>query len=157
MNGDDNINLGYPIKFIQKQLSDKDVEDDKLYRAYLADIFDEQEYAGRRQQLKSSKQLLQEELEKLERQLVSRDEIEEQRTLIIAVAEQVQKLGITLEAPFELKRRIIAIIVDKITLNVDENWLLLEGAVPGTFSLDNTIESVPGPKRHGKMLRFHST
>jgi hypothetical protein len=60
------------------------------------------------------------------------------------VCENARKNGLSLDAPFELKRRIIKTIVEKITLNVNKGWFELEGIVRGQYSLfSNNSENGP--------------
>jgi hypothetical protein len=46
---------------LEKQIKEKDLEDERLYWAYLADVFDEREFAARRKPLKESHRRLEEE------------------------------------------------------------------------------------------------
>jgi len=53
------------IGTLQRQIHDNDREDQKLYQAYMADVFDEHEFAVRRRRLKEARASLEQELEQL--------------------------------------------------------------------------------------------
>jgi hypothetical protein len=72
--GEQNEQLLSQAEFIQKQIDELSVDDEKLYKAYMAGVFDEHEYAGRRQMLKQNNQILVQELNKIRSSLMSPEE-----------------------------------------------------------------------------------
>ena len=118
----------------ERQLRDLEREDEKLYRAYVADVFDEHEYSLRRAKLKDRQATLAAELATLgDRQAVV-DAAADRRALLRTLSRDATAMGIALAAPFELKQRIIKLLVDKITLNVRERWFHIQGALPPMLS-----------------------
>jgi hypothetical protein len=133
------------VEALERRIKENDQEDEKLYRAYLADVFDEREFAVRRKALKESRERLVDERHALQDQLLSAEELEEKKSLVLAVAEHAQQAGLTLDAPFEFRQRMLKLLVDKITLDVNGGWFRIEGEIPGRHPLfdDVPIESIP--------------
>jgi hypothetical protein len=102
--------------FIQSQIQEKQLEDQKLYRAYLANGFDELEFAERRKLLKEQVERLSDELTKVKSQIITEEQFEEQKRLILSIAEENRQKGLTVDAPFATKRQILKTVVDRIVL-----------------------------------------
>jgi site-specific DNA recombinase len=120
------------IAFIQSQLTALDVEDESLYRAYLSQAFDADEFAARRQPLRDRRQKLHEEKEALQRQMSQQASREEMMQGILETVEalRAQAQG---DIPFELKRKIVRMVVEKVTLDTREERFEIEGAIVGSF------------------------
>lgn len=142
--GDRNEEIHRQITFLEDQVKNAKVEDEKLYKAYLAGVFDENEYAERRKLIKGNQQKLIEEINWLRGALMSDDQYEIRKRETLIVCENAQRNGLSLDAPFDIKRRIIKTIVEKITLNANEGWFELEGVIQGQYRLfDNINENGP--------------
>jgi hypothetical protein len=102
----------------------------------MAGVFDEHEYAGRRQMLKQNNQILVQELNKIRSSLMSPEEFEDRKRFILALSEKAVNSGLVMNAPFEVKQRLIKTVVDKITLNTNEGWFSLEGVISGLYAFD---------------------
>ena len=122
-------------------------EDEKLYKAYVAGVFNEVEYAGRRKLIKDNQQKLTAELRQLGDNLISPDRFEQQKQEILLICEHATANGLAQDAPIEVKRNILKAIVEKIVLNVDENWFELEGVIHGRYALYADPDSRPKPRR----------
>jgi len=48
-----------------------------------------------------------------------------------------------MNTPFEFKQRIIKLAVDKIVLDLNEDWFRLKGVLREKYPLSDTIESTP--------------
>lgn len=133
------------VQALERRIKENDLEDEKLYRAYLADVFDEREFAVRRRALKESREALVDELHSFQDQLLSVEQLEEKKRLVLAVAEHAQQAGLTVDAPFEFRQRMLKLLVDKIFLDVNGGWFRIEGEIPGRYPLfdDVPIESIP--------------
>lgn len=151
LNNGENAGLNRQIAFLQKQIRESADEDQKLYRAYLAEVFDEQEFRARRVALKEREQLLNQELRQLEERRVTSEQIELDKALIRAVSDRMRQSGIALDAPYELKKRIIQMVVDKIIVDTAKQTFELQGQIRGNFRLmdDGSIVST----RVGRGLR----
>jgi len=144
LNSGESAGLKRQMDFLKRQMTESEEEDQKLYRAYLADVFDEQEFKARRVQLKARVVLLQEELEKLEKRCVTKEQIELDKALLRSVSEHMREAGITLDAPYELKKRIVRMVVDKIIVDAANKKFELLGQIRGSFLLkdDGSIERI---------------
>ena len=71
------------------------------------------------------------------------EDFEERKRLILAMAAHAKESGLAANAPFEIKQRIVKLLVDKVVLNVSEGWLRIEGVVPQKQSLNGSIENIP--------------
>jgi site-specific DNA recombinase len=136
-----NANMERQIDYLRCEIEAKKVEDDKLYRAYVAGVFDEVEYAERRRDLKAEGAKLAGELDKLLPQRVSIEQFEAQRELVLEFSARLRAMNAHVNPPFELKQRILKMTVDKIILNKRERWFRLEGVVRGTFDIANSFTS----------------
>lgn len=145
--GDRNEQVSRQIAFLESQIASSKTEDEKLYKAYVAGVFNEVEYAGRRKMIKDNQQKLTTELRQLHENLISPDRFEQQKQEILLICERATANGLAHDAPFEVRRNIIKSIVDKIVLDVDGNWFELEGIIRGRYSLFEDPEARPKPRR----------
>jgi site-specific DNA recombinase len=136
MFGEHSAQIEQQIGYLQREIDSKQVEDERLYRAYLSGAFDEQEFAVRRQAMKAEVSNLTDALDRLQGQIVSQQEFEARRNALLSIAEQVRAANVILEPPFELKQRIIKQLVDKIRLNAQERWFTMEGKIRGAYSIE---------------------
>ena len=133
--GERNNQTSRQISFLENQINELNIEDDKLYKAYLAGVFNETEYAGRRRLVKENRQRLQAELQQLNGNLISPEKLEERKQEILIVCSHATSNGLVQNAPFEVKRNIIKTIIERIILNVNEGWFELEGVIHGRYYL----------------------
>ncbi len=133
-----NRELEHQVNYLERELASKDDDDDKLLRAYMAGAFDEHEYAARRKVLKDEHARIAEELIRLRYQVMTPEQLEQRKQTVLAMSEQMHAQNIPLDPPFELKQRIIRLVVDEIILNMTDGWLKLNGAIRGTFPIVNT-------------------
>ncbi len=131
--GGDNAQLRDEITFLERQLKERDDEDEKLYRAYQADVFDAHEYAARRRLVKEGRSKLLTELEHLRSQVMTEAQLEERKRLVRAIAASAPHAKLIKDASFEDRQRIIKLVVDRVVLNVNEGWCRIEGAVRGIY------------------------
>jgi len=136
LEADSNTGLHRQMAFLRRQLADSEQEDQKLYRAFMADVFDEEEYAARRKLLKAKIATLEKERKELEKKVVSVEEVEADKALILAFASQAQAMGLMADAPFDFKQRVLKLLVHRITVNVRERWFRIEGHISGLWSID---------------------
>ena len=129
------------MEYLDSQIRELKLEDERLYRAYLADAFDETEYAEHRSLITSQLQRLQLERERLEANLMLPEQFEERKQEILVICQNTKLSGLVFDAPFEVRQRIIKTIVDKITLNANEGWFELEGVISGQYLFNNKNEN----------------
>lgn len=138
-----NEQLRQQIIFLEEQIREAAGEDAKLYRAYLAGAFDEVEYAEQRKALKDGSQNAASEIARLNSLLMTPEQYDERKREIMLICQNATASGLTLDAPFEVKKRIIHTIIDRIILNVNEGWFELNGIFSGRYHLptNDDIES----------------
>ena len=139
--GDQNEQTNRQIAFLESQIAESKIEDEKLYKAYLADVFDEIEYAERRKILKDGRQRLSDEIARQRNSLMTIDEYELRRREIQMICRSAINNGLALNAPFEIRQRVIKSVVDRITLNVNEGWFEMEGVIRGQYLLFDNDEN----------------
>lgn len=145
--GDRNEQVSRQIAFLESQMASSKTEDEKLYKAYVAGVFNEVEYAGRRKMIKDNQQKLNMELRQLHENLISPERFEKQKQEILLICERATANGLAHDAPFEVRRNIIKAIVEKIVLDVDGNWFELEGIIRGRYPLFEDPDSRRKPRR----------
>jgi site-specific DNA recombinase len=141
--GEQNLQLATQIRFIEEQIQSKEHEDEKLYRAYVADVFDETEYAERRRMVREQCNRLAHELGKLNSQIMTQVQFEEKKQYILTFSERVKSEGLLVDAPFEVKQQILKMLVEEIVLNTTEGWFRIEGAFPGIYRLNGNEPDHP--------------
>lgn len=134
-----NAQLLREIEYLRRQLVDLDSEDEDLYRAYRAHAFDEQEFASRREHVKAQRKKNKDEIARLEGQVITRERLELNKQIVLHQANSLRERGLVADAPFEVQQAILKLVVDRISLNVDEGWFEIEGIISGNFGLDSTI------------------
>ncbi len=132
-----NRQLQDQIDYLASEIERKIDEDEKLLRAYLADAFDEHEFSARRKSLKEEGLRLSDELARLEAEVLTPEQLEERKDAILAMSMQMKEEELPIDPPFELKQRIIKLVVNEITLSVEEGWLKLDGAIRGTYAIES--------------------
>jgi site-specific DNA recombinase len=147
MTSERNRQLQQQIAYLERELASKADDDEKLLRAYLAEVFDEHEYAERRRLLKEEAVTMSNELDQLRSQVMTPEQVEQRKYAVLAMSEQLHAQNIPVDPPFELKQRIIKLVVDEILLNVTEGWLKLDGAVRGVLPIADTLADTDSSRR----------
>lgn len=75
------------------------------------------------------------EAERIKARMLSHDQVAAQKKFIIDMAIQLQNTGQLKDVPFDIKRRVIKLVVNQITVDTREQWIRVEGAVSETFAL----------------------
>lgn len=152
--GDNNEQTARQIAYLENQIQAMKIEDDKLYKAYLAGVFNEVEYAGRRKLIKENQQRLSAELLQLNETVISPERFETRKQEILAICRHATASGLAYNATPEIKRNILKTIIDKVILNVNEGWFELEGVIHGRYPLFENPETRL-PPRSPRITRSH--
>lgn len=134
-----NTELTHQITYLEQQLEAKHDDDDKLFRAYMAGAFDETEYAARRKILQDERTGLVEECSRLRAQVLTPEQLDHRKEVILQQSKQMKQQNVPIDPPFELKQRIIKLVVDEIILSMDEKRLELKGALHGVLPIENNL------------------
>ena len=105
----------------------------------MAKVFDEHEFAARRQSLKERGKKLESERQELQAKIVTREKIEATKARVLAICNEMKPENPEIDPPFEIKKTILKLIVDKIRINTREGWFELEGAFRGRYSIRDSI------------------
>ncbi len=118
--------------YVQTQLTNLDLVDAKHYEAYMSGAFSAEEYAEKRLDVREKRRKLEAQKEEISSRLTRQLNHENVKGSILASADDLRQRAQT-DVPFELKRRILMTVVEKITLNTREEWFEIEGAIQGRF------------------------
>jgi hypothetical protein len=144
--GEQNQEITNQLEYLREEIQQLQNEDDKLYRLYVNDYMDEHEYGNKHKQLKTEIESKQREIEKLRPRQITREQFEAEKEQVLALSQSLHKAGILNEVPFELKRKILKLVVDSIVVNTREGWFTLSGSIAPlpittTFACENKTAS----------------
>jgi site-specific DNA recombinase len=124
------------IRFLEEEIGRKEVEDKKLYQAYINDIIDMEEYGAQRKAIKETVQKHKEQIIDLQGKIISAEQIEARKRIILQAAQLAKTNGIKMDAPFELKQKIIRTVIDRVFVDIAEGRITVEGYINGEYSLE---------------------
>ena len=75
--------------------------------------------------------------------VISRERLELNKQVILQQSASLKQQGVIPEPPFDKKQAMLKVVVDKITLNVDEEWFEIAGVIPGRYNINSEIERIP--------------
>lgn len=136
LNGERNTMLLTEIQYLQSKLEEIPTREKRLRAAYDADAFTPQEFADERNALKTQRLELETQLQVLQGKLVTPEQVETQKQFLLAICEKARGMDLDSIVPFEAKRRIIRLMVDRIVVDTVNNWFSIEGVIGMEFSLD---------------------
>lgn len=137
------------VEFLKRHIEEKADEEQKLYKAYLAGAYNADEYASERKRVRNESEHLLTEIERLQSQIMTQEELEDRKQTVIDLVARAQQIVDIHDAPINLKQQIARLLVDEIVLNVNEGWFELHGTV-GTgllFLSDASVVRTSGRKR----------
>src|SRR5690606_10398625 len=80
-----NQSTGKQIQYLEDEIAQLEKEDSKLYKAYMADVFDEHEYASKRKAIKERQTRLENELKRLKSTYRTREQFEAEKADLIEI------------------------------------------------------------------------
>ena len=131
------------IAYLERAIPTKDTEEAKLKQAYLVGAYTVEEFASERKRLLCEREILLTEASQLRTQIMTPEELEERKGATQALVEHARTQVDIQNAPFELRRQIIRLLVDRVQVNVKEEWFEIEGTV-GSGLLFLTNDGVVG-------------
>lgn len=66
---------------------------------------------------------------------MTHEQVADQKRFILQMAAQLKKAGQLKNVPFEIKRQVIKLVVNHITIDTREQWIRVEGAISETYAL----------------------
>lgn len=128
------------IAFLEREIEAKGEEENKLYKAYMAEAYTAQEYAAERQRVIREREVMDAEKAQLELQVMTPEELEEKKRATLQLIEQTLRHIDIHDAPFELKQRVLRLLIDEVRVNVREGWFEMRGTVgAGIYRLVDDI------------------
>lgn len=92
-NSSQNEQIRNQVDFMNNQIRELKLEDEQLYKAYLADAFNETEYSEHRSHITNQIQTLQAEIGRVEENLISPEQFEERRQEILTICQNAKTAG----------------------------------------------------------------
>ncbi len=133
-----NAELLAEIALLEQSLEDLEKEDEDLYRAYRAGAYTPEELAKKRTDIKARGEQYKTKLADRNQRVITREKLEVNKQRVLEQSRRFKEQGITPDAPFEIKQTILKLIVDEISLNVDEGYYDMIGVIPGRFYVDDS-------------------
>lgn len=142
----DRREINNQLDFIDTQLANLEKEKGKLEAAYQRDIYTLDEFAEKMGNLRSRKKTLEESRKKVEDKLTEIHDLEEKKKIVLdglrRVKEEIENARKESrpaeDIPFELKRRILSMLVKVIWVNTSTRTFEIVGEIRGQFSIDDT-------------------
>ena len=131
------------LAYIERELAKCEREESQWDRAFAAAIFSLEEYRDKKKTVAARKSSLLDERARLGQELQEAQEYEQRKEFIRQHIELIVKSGFDQEIPIRDKRRILSLLVDRVLIDTNEQWFVLEGAIEGTFQFDG----FPAPGR----------
>src|SRR5690606_7114184 len=128
-----NQSTGKQIQYLEDEIARLEKEDSKLYKAYMADVFDEHEYASKRKAIKERQTRLENELKRLKSTYRTREQFEAEKADLIEIVSRLRQAVPDFQPSFELKKKLIKKYVDVIRLDTNAQ----------TFTIEGKLSSVP--------------
>jgi len=123
------------IGFIRQEIKEEEKADKKALALYNADGYTAQEYAEIHKGHKARISNLQANIAKLEKKFISKEKVEAQKRFILEMTARARAYKLGDNPPSDIKRSLIKIACDKITINQPEGKFTLEGEINGTWPI----------------------
>ncbi|MCC6604604.1 MAG: recombinase family protein [Anaerolineae bacterium] len=128
--------LNDQLKYIDRQIKNCRVEEQQWDKAYAAKIFSLEEYKEKRAAVQSRINALEAEWEKVSEEVAILKIVEQKRELIYEKFKMLKEVGFTPDMPFAEKRKMMAMLIDKVVIDSKNGWYRLEGSVQGTYQYE---------------------
>jgi hypothetical protein len=128
-----NQSVGDQIAYLDGEIAKLQTEDEKLYKAYMLDVFDAQEFADKRRMLKDRQNRLNIELKRLKPTHMTKQQFESEKAQMIDTVAKLRKELPNFQPSFGLKRKLLKQYVDVIRFDTNA----------GTFSIEGKLSAVP--------------
>jgi site-specific DNA recombinase len=137
LNDERNASILAQIAYIEREIEKNAISDDRLWKAYDAGAFDEDEYAEKRAALKARLEDLKDDHKDLRSKVLTEEDIEAHRQQLLDLSQQAQESGLSEDADYEVRRQTILTVVDKIIVDAKHRTFTLEGVLGGTFTFSD--------------------
>jgi site-specific DNA recombinase len=130
---DTNTTLQREMEYLHGQLEEMAQEDQRLWKAYNKGVFNEDEYAEYRADLKKRIMVAKKSIEKVQAQLITPESIQAQKETLLVIAARAQASDLTQEANIEpeTKKALIQNLFSCFSLDLTNGIIEAEGYVTG--------------------------
>ncbi len=138
---DSDSELQEQLAYLERQLRQCEREDNQWDRAFAAEILTVAEYKEKRAAVRIRCDALDEQRQVLLDQLASRHEIDRKRAMVVEQLALIRATGVSEDLPFEEKRRIMRLLIDRVVIDTVDQWYRLEGVIKGTYQFGDKERS----------------
>jgi hypothetical protein len=121
------------LAYLERQMRQCEREDNQWDRTFAAEILTVTEYKEKRAAVHIRRDALDAQRQVLLDQLASHHEVERKRAMVLEQLALIRATGVNEDLPFEEKRRIMRLLVDRVVIDTTEQWYRLEGVIKGTY------------------------
>jgi hypothetical protein len=147
---DSDSELQEQLAYLERQLRQCEREDNQWDRAFAAEILTVAEYKEKRAAVRIRRDALDSQRQVLLDQLATRHEIDRKRTMVVDQLALIRATGVSEDLPFEEKRRIMRLLVDRVVIDTIEQWYRLEGVIKGTYLFGDGERDARGEDNTGR-------
>jgi site-specific DNA recombinase len=138
---DSDSELQEQLAYLERHLRQCEREDNQWDRAFAAEILTVAEYKEKRAAVRIRCDALDEQRQVLLDQLASRHEIDRKRAMVVEQLALIRATGVSEDLPFEEKRRIMRLLIDRVVIDTVDQWYRLEGVIKGTYQFGDKERS----------------
>jgi site-specific DNA recombinase len=141
---EENRRISEQVNFLLGQIEKATKSDNRHREVMEAGGYTPQEFADLHNEFKARKAGWESDVEELSRKIITAEMVSSQKDRILAMTAQAKKYKLDMDAPYELKKTILKLMVWKIYLNLKDGWFKIEGELNGTwsFALDTEGENL---------------
>jgi hypothetical protein len=134
-----NKQLREQIELIEHELARIEREFERERAAYLAGAYTPSEYAQIRSKLRDRNDQLIIDKRRVEGSMLTAEQVEAQKNMIVEIAEHARRIGLGLDAPFEVRKAVIRTLIDEIILDANAGEFELRGVIRGKHQIPAKI------------------
>jgi hypothetical protein len=120
------------LAYVERNISKCEREEHQWDRAFASDILDLEEYAEKKAAVRTRMDALLEQRQEILREISGVQGLEVKKDIIRSHLEDIRRSGFAIDIPFQQKRRIMAMLIDRVVIDSVEKWYRLEGVLTGT-------------------------
>ncbi|MBN8634431.1 MAG: recombinase family protein [Anaerolineae bacterium] len=127
LSGDQNAQIRNEIEYMERQLQGLDEQDERAKDGFRLGVFTADEAKQQRETIRRDRLRISQQLDALRKQVILPEDVEAQKSRILQLCESAVQSGKVASAPPDVKKHFIGMVIDSITLNVEQGWFRLEG------------------------------
>ncbi len=129
------------IEYLESTAAQKDIEDERLKRAYLAGAFTAEEFAEERTHIKKKQSKMNLEITRLRSLIMPPEQVAERKQRVLTAIHAARGTGDPTAIPFATKKRTLKLLVDDIVLDARAGQFEIKGVIgAGFYGLSSTVD-----------------